>query len=240
MAVGRSVQFRGINNVVGAYERQDLVPWGIFQGTQFMQGYNGSDQKEGSEMLEQYLQALDSRSADGVTYTLCVYDGLAKGEKVRSQTKYDASFNFRLIDNIDGSTSGRSYYEQKISGLEKQIEDMKEPAELTPKEKLLEHLGTLFSHPQVQQMLATKLVTIVEGLTAGITGLFNPGGVVPRPTSAAIGAVDVNAENEKLQRAVQMLIQVDDQLGTHLLKLAEVAAADPAKYQNLISMLNLL
>lgn len=236
MAVGRSVQFRGIPNVVSAYERQDLIPWGIFQGTQFMQGYNGTSQKEGAEALEQYLDALDSRSADGVTYTLCVYDGLQKGEKVRSATKYDASFNFRLIDNIDGSTSGRSYYEQKISGLEDQVRQLKEPAELSPRDKLFEHLGTLIAHPQVQHMLATKIVAIVDGLTTGISGLF---GGQARP-SAAIGAVDANEENEKLQRAVQMLVKVDDELGTHLLKLAEVATADPVKYKNLISMLNLL
>src|SRR4029077_12155374 len=97
--VGKSVQFRGIDTAVDAYKNQDVPKWGLFQGTQFLSKYEGSNIQEGAELLEAFLRALDLRTADNCTYTLCVYDGLPDGEKIRSNTKYDGSFNFRLVDN---------------------------------------------------------------------------------------------------------------------------------------------
>lgn len=241
MAIGKAVQFRGISNVLKAYTNNKVAPWAIYQGNQFLMKYEGDDLDEGADVLRDYLSMIDQRSSDTVTYTLCVFENPANG-KINSGTKYDASFNFRLVDNIEDHQNSRiaGVYEAKIAGLEKQLADLSEPEELSPREKLFEAMGKILEHPHVQQMIATKVVSLVDGLSDTIGGIFKK----PFPASypAAIGSVpvDVNQENKNLQEAVQILITVDDQLGTHLLQLAAVAKKDPAKYKQLIGMLNLL
>lgn len=245
--VGKSVQFRGIDNAVKAYENMDIPRWGLFQGSQFLMKYNGTNIKEGAELLQQYLDALDLRSADSNTYTLCIYD---TAEKINSATKYDASFNFRLVDNIDAYNGNKmsGLVENRIAGIEEKLNQLladPEPAEPSAKDQLLGALGKILEVPQVQQALAGKLLGIIDGVGNTISGLFMPAGT----QRAAIGNIttvnpDIEQtakdENTRLQQAVGMLARVDPQLGTHLLKLAYIAEGDPVKYQNLISMLNLL
>lgn len=239
--VGKSVQFRGIDNAITAYENMEIPRWGLFQGSQFLMKYSGSNMKEGAELLKQYLDALDLRSADTNTYTLCIYD---TAEKINSATKYDASFNFRLVDNIDAYNGNKmsGVVESRIAGIEEKLNRLledPETAEPTAKEQLFGALGKILEVPQVQAALANKLLGIIDGVGNTLTGLFNGA-----PQRAAIGTVTSNStvldENAKLQQAVNILVQVDPQLGTHLLQLAMVAEKDPKKYEQLISMLNLL
>lgn len=237
--VGRSVQFRGIKNAVKAYENMDIAPWGLFQGTQFLMKYEGTSVEDGSALLQEYLSALDLRSADSNTYTLCIYD--SPGVKINNSTKYDASFNFRLVDNFadHADTKIAGTYENRLAGIEETLKQLvtPEPEELTPKDKLWDAIGKILEHPQVQQALATKVLTIVDGLGDAVGSIFKKPGYRP----AAIGqTTTAQSENEKLQEAVNILVKVDTQLGTNLLRLAHVAERDPEKYKTLIGMLNLL
>lgn len=239
--VGKSVQFRGIDNAVKAYENMEIPRWGLFQGTQFLMKYGGTSMKEGAELLEQYLNALDLRSADSNTYTLCIYD---TAEKINSATKYDASFNFRLVDNIDAynESKGTGVLHNRIAGIEEKLNTLlQDPIaeEPTAKDQLIGALSKILEVPQVQAALAQKLMGIIDGVGNTITGIFSP--AQPQPVRAAIGTVTkttVDQENERLQEAINILAPLDPQLGTHLLKLAQVAQKDPAKYQLMITMLN--
>jgi hypothetical protein len=235
MAFSKAVQFRGIKNAVKAYENKKVPAWGLFQGTQFLEKYEGEDLDEGASLLNDYLNALDQRSNDMNTYTLCIYETPGK---ITSASKYDASFNFRLTDNIDEHQVNKiaGIYEQRISGLEKTIAELQEPEEPEPptaKDQLYAVIGRILEHPQVQQVIVTKVLNLVDGLGDTITGVFKPNKV------AAIGATktDAASENAKLQEAVNILVEIDPQLGTNLLKLAGIAKADPSKYNLLISML---
>jgi hypothetical protein len=239
--VGKSVQFRGIDNAVRAYENMAIPRWGLFQGTQFLMKYGGTSMSEGSELLSEYLNALDLRSADSNTYTLCIYD---TAEKINSATKYDASFNFRLVDNIDAYNDNRltGATAQRIAGIEEKLNALladPEPEEVTPKDQLIGALSKILEVPQVQAALAQKLMGIIDGVGNTITGIFNQ--AQPLPARAAIGNVQkttVEQENESLQQAINILAPVDPQLGTNLLKLAQIAQAAPEKYRLLITMLN--
>jgi len=239
--LSKSVQFRGIDNAIKAYENMKIPRWGLFQGSQFLMKYEGRDMNEGADLLQQYLESLDQRSADGNTYTLCIYD---TDQKINSATKYDASFNFRLTDNINEhmQTKLSGVMETRISGIEEKLNqllaDPEEEEELTPKDQFFAAIGKVLEHPQIQQLLAQKLVSIIDGVGNTVSGIFKPAQL---PT-AAIGATktpgpDVEAENAKLQQAITMLIEVDPQLGTNLLKLAGIAVADPSKYNLMITML---
>jgi hypothetical protein len=238
MAFSKAVQFRGIKNVVKAYRNKDVPAWGLFQQTQFLEKYEGADIGEGATLLQDYLEALDMRSNDTNTYTLCVYE-LTRGEKINSSTKFDASFNFRLADTIEDHLSSKmaGVYEERIKGLEDKINQLSEPEEeeMTPQGQMWAMVGKILEHPQVQQAIAGKILGFIDGLGNTVGGMFKQ--PVQRMT---IGGTNTQDENQKLQQAVNILATVDPQLGTHLLKLAEVAQADPSKYEQLIGMLKLL
>jgi hypothetical protein len=246
MPVGKSVQFRGIDKAVEAYTNQAIPKWGLFQGSQFLSKYDGNSLSEGAELLESFLTALDLRTADSATYTLCVYDDLAPGEKIKSSTKYDGSFNFRLVDNIEPYQQNKmgGVYEQRIAGLEQRILELSaEPVEpeLTTGEKLMGALGKVLEHPQIQELVASKLIGVIDGVGNVLTGIFkSPAVAIGNIPSAPLQQTNEADENAKLQEAIRILITVDSQLGTHLLTLAKVAKADPSKYNSLIGMLNLL
>ena len=237
MAFSKAVQFRGIKNVVKAYENKKVPAWGLFQQTQFLEKYEGDSIEEGATLLRDYLEALDQRSNDMNTYTLCVYEDTGK---INSSTKFDASFNFRLADTIEDHMQSKmaGVYEDRIRGLEDKINQLQEPAEMemTPQEKMWAMVGKILEHPQIQQAIATRVLGFVDSLGNTLSGVFK------QPAQrAAIGTVsNAQDENAKLQQAVNILVTVDPALGTHLLKLAEVAQADPAKYEQLIGMLKLL
>ena len=237
MAFSKAVQFRGIGNAVKAYENKAVPGWGLFQGTQFLEKYEGTDMDEGASFLKDYLQSLDQRSNDMNTYTLCIYETPGK---ITSASKYDASFNFRLTDTIEEHQANKiaGVYEQRIAGLEKTIAELSEPDEPEPpnaKDIMWATIGKIFEHPHVQAAIANKVLSIVDSVGDTISGVFKKSPV------AAIGAAgpkaDANEENRKLQEAVNILVEVDPQLGTNLLKLAGIAKADPSKYNLLITML---
>lgn len=236
--VSKSVQFRGIKNVLKAYNNAKVPSWALWSGSQLFNKYEGTDMEEGSQTLEDYLLMLDQRSSDSVTYTLCVYETPGK---INSGSKYDASFNFRLVDNIEDHVSSReaSRYEARIAGLEQKIVEYEtgEDPEPTAKEKMWDVIGKIFEHPQVQQAIATKVLSIVDGLGDTVGSIFKKN---PVARAAAIGNAVEMDENGKLQLAINKLATVDPALGTHLLQLAEMAVKDPAKYNSLIGMLNLL
>jgi hypothetical protein len=237
MAFSKSVQFRGIKNVVKAYTNKNVPAWGLWQGTQFLEKYEGADIEEGATLLQDYLQALDQRSNDTNTYTLCVYD-VPKGTKITSASKYDASFNFRILDTIEDHYQNKmgGALDARISGLEEKLDAVLHPAESEVDEKpdAWFFLTKLFEHPQIQQVLITKVL----GLVDGVSNMFTGGMGAARPAQA-IGSAD-NSETEKLQTAVGILAGIDPQLGSHLLALAQIAQKDPGKYNSLIGMLNLL
>jgi hypothetical protein len=242
MAFSKSVQFRGIENVLKAYNNKDVPRWALFQGNQFLEKYDGTDMKEGAQVLADFLGMIDQRSNDLNTYTLCVYDD--PGEKIKNTTKYDASFNFRLVDNFEDHLQNKmsGAYEQRIAGLENRIaeltQDEPEP-EPTGKDQIFAALGKILEHPQIQQVIANKILGVIDGVGDVVSGLFK------KPVAAAaIGSTTtrpvVQDENQKLQQAINILATIDPTLGTNLLKLAEKVQGNPEKYNGIISMLNMI
>jgi hypothetical protein len=247
-AVGRSVQFRGIDKVIEAYENMSVSKWGLFQSSQFLAKYDGDSLDEGAQLLEKVLEGFDLRSADTITYTLCIYDDLPAGEKIKNTTKYGGSFNFRLVDTIDGYNNQKQIagtnLENRIAGLEQkllqsQVDPLHEvEPELSP---VMQMLMRIVEHPQVQQKIAGVAVQFMDKITDGIGSVLN----FKQPVAKVAGVetaneINMEIENQKLQQAVNILAEIDPQLGTHLLKLAEVAKSDPAKYNGMITMLNML
>lgn len=246
MAIGRSVQFYGIEKALAAYENQAVPAWGLFQGGQFLSKYDGPDIDAGGQMLEQFLKAIETgyNGNAHTTYTLCVYEGLKDGEKITSKTPFSGSFNFQLVERMQAHGVNMQSQAEQIGkivadqlaahgiGAVDEDED-EEPAGPWAM------IGKLMEHPQIKDAIATRAIGFIDRLLGGGSpaGYQQP---APAP-AAAMGAVAISQEEiDRANQALQMLAGVDNEIGSHLMRLAEVATTDPAKYKNLISMLSLL
>lgn len=252
-AVGRSVQFRGIDKVIQAYDNMQVAPWALYQGTQLLAKSEQSDMEGGKALLSELLNSLDN--PDNVaTYTLCVFDDLKPGEKIKSGTKWDGSFNFKLADTMQDykaqRMSGIADNSQRLTAIEEKLERLLNPAPDDDQKPsgvggLPDFLMEMLDHPQVRDAIATRGVQFIDNIMgfltrkpAPVVPFVSPSNI-PAKVGAAPQAVD-SAQMQKIQHALELLMPVDPQLGDHLLTLAEKAHADPAKYQQVIGMLNYL
>jgi hypothetical protein len=246
-AVGRSVQFRGIENVIQAYESNDVAPWALFQGSQLLAKCEGVDLESNKELLSQLLNRLNNDD-NIATYTLCVYDDLKTGEKIKNNTKYDGSFNFKLNDTMNDykaqRQNGIGQISERLAAIEARLEKNNEGIENEPEEKEFSPwgaIGKLIDHPDVQRAIAGKFVAILDGLTNLLPGKGAP--FLSPSYPAQIGSVAKSLspdQTAKLNQALQYLSEVDPQLGDHLLAIGIIAKHDPNKYAQLIGMINLL
>jgi hypothetical protein len=245
MAIGRSVQFYGIDKALQAYDNQEVPAWGLFQGGQFLAKYDGPDMNAGGELLKQFLLSIETgyNGNANTTYTLCVYESL-KGEKITSKTPFSGSFNFQLVERMQAHGANmQSQAEQigkiiderlaahGIGGVDDNEED-EEPAGPWAA------IGKMLEHPQIREAIATRAIGLMDRFLGSSS---SPGQSYQQAPAAAMGAVTMSQEEiDRCNQAIQMLAAVDPELGSHLMRLAEVATVDPAKYKNLISMLSLL
>jgi hypothetical protein len=243
MATSRSVQFYGIETALEAYDNQKIPAWGLFQAGQFLAKYDGTDLDEGATLLETFLRKIEIGYGgnDQTTYTLCVYEN--PGGKITSKTPYDGSFNFRLVQRLEAHQGNLQNQDERIgriieeklaaAGIGAADEEDEEPA------GPWNAIGKLLDHPEIKQALASRVIGFVDR--------FLGGGSAPLPVqqqpapAAAMGAVTLSAEEiERVNQAVAILVERDPEIGSHLMAIANVAQADPAKYRSLISMLSLL
>lgn len=242
-AVGRSVQFRGIEKVLSAYDNMQVAPWALFSGSQLLAKSEATEIESGKALLSQLLN--DLNNDDNVaTYTLCVYDDLAEGEKIKNKTPFDGSFNFKLNDTMNDykaqRNAGIGQVAERLAAIEAKLEKGNEAFEDEPESSSpWGHIGKIMDHPEVQKAIAGRFVAILDG----ITNMFTPKAAPLSPSAVGIGSVAPQLSQEqtaKLNQALQYLMSADPQLGDHLLTIAIIAKNDPQKYSQLITMLNVL
>jgi hypothetical protein len=252
------VQFKGIQKILKAYESKQIPCWAIWYGSNLFDSYYWDadddlrpDMEQGKQLLKSVLTEVDD--IDGVsTYTLKVYDGLKKGEKIKSNTPYDASFNFKLLEREESAPyRERSYRDEerdkKILELEAMVKTLTEKLNAEESEDedekpegLMGMLGAVLKMPAVEQALAGAISQGVQGLMAKVMPINNPvpqalGRIAGVPEPAADSPAD---QEEKMQNALDTLYPLDPLLGDHLLKLAGIAEKNPGQYKMLIEMLN--
>lgn len=247
MSVGRSVQFRGVDNVLRAYENMAVGPWALFQGTQLLAKNDEKEIESGKALLNELLNTLNAED-NVATYTLCVYDDLKPGEKIKSGTKYDGSFNFKLNNNYADYQAQKigsaQALQERISGLEKKIDayfaspvENESEAEKIGSAGPWAMIGKLLENPDIQQGIATRVLGIIDGVSAMFAKPF-----VSPSVPARIGAVDEGDQDQMVMaiNAFNFLCTADPDFGTHLSAIAKVAKENPEKYSQLIGMIKFL
>jgi hypothetical protein len=223
-----SVQFRGIDEVLTAFDNIKCPAWSILQGGQFMFKHAGKTEDEAGQALRQTLEMLEGSSNS--IYTLRVYEDITERSKLKANTAYDGSFNFRL--NMESQELTQAEYrrhgsltamQSELSAVKAQLAAMQEEEEdddETDTEKTLGEIGSLINNPVVMQLAQM---------------IF---GVKPKelPTPGALAGV--NEQEPKIKAAVEILKLHDTRLGDHLEKLATIAQTAKPSFDFLLNTLD--
>jgi hypothetical protein len=262
-----AVQFRGVDKIIRAYEFQKIPMWAIFYGNDLFTKYETErgdvpDMETGKALLKEVLESMDDDSGVS-TYKLRVYDGVKNGDKVKSNTPYDASFNFSVLKRDEGSYyQARSRREEDrdneiadlkamVKTLTEQLNSEEEEEEEEKPEGIMGVLSGIMKMPAVEQAIAAQVGEVVKMFAAKIMPINHGGnqmgrvGAIPADSNtqdaAPMKAVPIEAnddeQQDRMQQALDIIYPIDPFLGDHLLKIAAIATADPAKYKMLIAML---
>jgi hypothetical protein len=230
-----SVQFRSSEAVLTAYENSSCPAWSLWQGGQLLFKFAGKTAEEAISALSNVLEMLGESS--NAIYTLKVYEDIGGKEKIKNNTPYDGSFNFRL--NADSQELNQSQYrnysgmkelQTQIAALSARIEAREaesddDDEEEDETERQLGKIGALLNNPVVQQL-------------AGL--LFRGTNLAPAPGPRAVGALGnvppAPDQEQQISQALAILKDKDPKLGEHLTKLAQIAQSSPANFDYMLTL----
>jgi FtsZ-binding cell division protein ZapB len=246
----RTVQFRTIEDVIQAYENRDVPAWAIFAGNQFMFSFSGDSVTDGKAELEGILQKLSDNQSSAI-YTLCIYEDLPKGGKIKSGTQNDGSFNFRLheyatnyIPGVPGGRYGLMMNENKvlideIKALRMEVAELKSKVDQESEEDqddeeddLLGRIGKILENPSLQP--------IIQTIAGRITDFITPkkeGGEAENMGLRKIAGVPNSDNDSKVSEAVNILSESVPDLGDVLMKLANLSRKSPRQFNLYVGMI---
>jgi|SRR5580692_429809 hypothetical protein len=248
--MSKGMQFRGVPAIVKAFGNMDLAKWSVKYDKGIVCKYDGSDKTEGYSKLQGFLTDLQKSGSEAI-YTLNVYEDLPKGQKIKPSTEPDYSFYFSLFDAESYPSPYMRRHEadqallDKIEMMEAKIakyeDEDDEPEKIGG---VMGMLNGIVEDPRFKEKIIDQVFGIVDKImnpkpAAPVHSIQNNTGLgaVGKVADDAPILID-EAEHIKLQTAVDILVTVDPELGTNLLKIANTAKQDPAKYKQMISMLN--
>jgi len=227
MAIGSSIQFRGKQAVLEAFDNVDVQAFTIWQGKQYL--FKGS----GATELDGFLTMLEQNSMNAI-YTVKVYEDITDKKQIKSNTPDDGSFNFKL--NADGmeitngqytSFNNRNELISRIGAIENKfdaiISKLEEQQEDEP-ENRLGIIGEIIGHPAIAPLLP-QVMAMLMGTNAQQQQYRQ---------LATVG----NVPDPKLNEAIERLKLADDRLSDHLMKLADIAANDPNTFAMIMQSLD--
>lgn len=247
--MAKGVQFRGIPQILTAFQNMKLVKWCVKYDKNINAKYEGESETESNEMLSEFLKMLSSSGGSSV-YTLCVYEDLKKGVKIKPSTEPDYSFNFTLFNMeefpnpfIGARVSTNQQILDKLTAMEARMlkYETEGPEEEERVGGVLGMINGIVDDPRFKDKIIDRVFTLADDL-------FKKTPIVPISPNRNLGAVGSVTEESpilidesqhvKLQSAIDTLIRIDPALGDNLLKIAESAKNNPSKYKGMISMLN--
>lgn len=223
-----SVQFKGIDSVIEAYERRRVPAWSLWQGSQFMFKYEGNDIAEGAQELSAILEALGEST--NAVYTLKVYED--HPGKIKDKTPHDGSFNFKInggeqeVTNSQyGALRNQSAILEKLERLEQRLNEREDEEEERPNKLGL--IGEILNDPGTSSIVVPLIMKAF-----GISGISTP-----QPTRMAISGINDDAA-ATLKEAMTILQNADPKLPEHLMKLARLSQQSPDSFNFLLKTLD--
>lgn len=235
MAENRSVQFLGVKNAVRAYKNMGIANWAVVCGNDLLECYEDNNLEAGTALLTTYLSELAANRSNGF-YSLRVYDDLPKNGRIRIKTEAARSFRFSLSEEKSTDTQVNREILERLERIEaRQAVEMTEDPDEKKDNSIGAFLSGLMEEPAIKQAIGAGLAKIVDLFMKPLNPMQSN---YTQP--AAIGNAETggNDQVQKVQSAIEILWQVDPQLGDHLQSIAAIAQTNPKKYQTLVSMLN--
>jgi hypothetical protein len=236
-----SVQVHDLDTLMQVFRNIKSPYWGIYSGKNLLTSYNENNVVESAQVLEDTAELFAGKSAG--RYTLVIYQNLKPGQMITNKTEYTNSIDFRFNDSqrdVLGEVGYAERYGNPYGGKElfakldkltaenarlqveltkRQLEAAK-PAEETWADKvggIVDALGIA----DVMPIIGTRIVDILMPAKT------------PAPQKAAGPAVaqHTKADQDTLQKAIDIMIAVVPDLPVVMMKFAEFSQAQPDQFQ---------
>lgn len=237
--------FKGKEAILKAYMFNKVPAWAIFVDRIPMFSYKDDDLSTGEGFLAEAIDALTDCMGNG-TYQLRIYEEVGpKG--ILNTTPFNYGFKFQLYpddeyqDKFKGST---------IAGLQRQIDELRsgEGEEEEEDNSIMGKVGAyLKQRPEIEDFLLQKIMGWVNNnfgpknpMPANMAGFptmeqTQPGQQPPRSSADLYNALSPT-EKQNFDQAAHVLMANDPNVGTNLMKLANLLINNPAMYQQLTKM----
>ena len=235
-----AVQFIGKEDILKAFDNVKVCNWAIFHGKRLLEKYEGDAEVPANfgdsyEALSSYLDLM-ARSRTLTVYRLCTYEDWTQGDRIKPSTECDRSFNFQITHRYSDTSNGSfTPLDERLKAIDAKLALLEDREEDPEPQRELGAIGLLnkaLDIPMVQQKIAAVIGALLDKIIP--TDMFQQ---KQQPTPAAVGSVSQDEEVQKINQALYILSQVDQNLGDNLLKVADLAQRDPKKYLSLIKML---
>jgi hypothetical protein len=219
--------------VLSYYDEYDNPCYRVFAGhkpdpnfVRFI--YDGTEKGIGREKLVEALNSILSNPDNTNVYLIEIL--ASKGKKMECLNSITFQLNkkeqFLPYNPMMGAmhqpniTNELNALRSEISALKMQLDEEEEEEEEEPEENFL---SGFMKNPQIQSMILQQLAGLLTPMK-----VTNVAGVIEK--------TDVDQES-KIDEAIEILLQYDDQLGDDLLLLSELAKNDPSQFNFLLKML---
>jgi len=242
------IQFRGVEQVMQAFENRDVDAWSMWQGKQFLfKGYGEAD-------LRAILESIAVNSTNAI-YTIRVYETINDVKNIKEKSECDGSFNFRLDDErqeITGAQYSRFTQNNSVFNRLAAIEEKLNNPPPADDDEEEETIGSVAIDIMKNPDKALKWAEVIRNIFSFNQPQQPPGSVRHLPISttiqqqpASMGNVTQPAkelteqELERLDKVTDLLFLKDPDFLVHLEKLAQIAENNPKKFKSLLTMLEI-
>ena len=238
------MQYSSIDDIVNAYEEQEIPAFAVFHDKQLIAKYVDDDIGAGSDRLKNLLQRWKDAGSYAV-YTIAFYEDLPGG-KVKSSTPYDTSFNFQLNQNSNAPRMGsvdRGSSDYTDLAVENAILKMKLAAyeeaedEEVKEDPLIGAIGKFMEIPGVEGLIgaianrASDFIASVGKNSAGETAVMYDEHGNPIQMRRVSGIDTVTDENKRVNDAICSLSVGVPDIVDLLEKLALLQKRQPMKFK---------
>lgn len=248
MSVSKAVHFRSKDSIIEGYLNRKVPAFAVFQQGQFIFKYEGQSLEEGEQLLDSWIDMLDNDRSAAI-YTVCVYEDLKEGTKIKSNTPYDGSFNFRLYDQAAGYLPPDRYnvYQSqggnvkalldKFEAQQQEIERLREELEERDKEpeNKLGMIGEILKHEQFGPIAVGLIERLTNTVLDNVLGKEGTTGNQERPPIRKISGIAVD---ERTLTAVARLGELVEDVPGLLEQLIKLAESKPKQFEFYRSMLS--
>ena len=226
MATNRNIHFKGINNIVDAYDHMEIPSFAVFSSKQLMYSHAADNMDEGCEALKEYLNLMSGQNWEHLT--LRVYKDVPdKG--IKAGTDYDGSFNFQLMETPEGYQAmgglGNAL-NSRLTAIEKKLSERNgdDDEDDGSDDYGLGKIGRALSHPAILPLIEPLTHRFMDWLEGKNTAA---------PTATMLSGIPAAPKFDPaaVQKAIERLNPHVQDLSALLNKLADMAEKQPTQFK---------